>query len=66
LPAPAAALVDVCRRPRAAALTAASLRRLVQAGDALHAEPLEVNAARLLRRVEQQRGAIAAAQGERR
>lgn len=60
LPAPLAWLVDACRRPRLAALTAAALRDGVRLTGALRLAPVQLPLARLLRRVEQQRGAIAA------
>jgi glycosyltransferase involved in cell wall biosynthesis len=64
LPAPLGALVDACRRPRLGALVAALLQRAValsgRRGAALGARRVQLPLARLLRRVEQQRGAIAA------
>jgi hypothetical protein len=60
LPGPPAALVDLCRRPRAAALAAAALHRAVAFSGARGARRAQLPLARLLRRVEQQRGAIAA------
>jgi glycosyltransferase involved in cell wall biosynthesis len=64
LPRPLAALVDACRRPRLGALVAAVLHRAValsgRRGAGLGSRRVQLPLARLLRRVEQQRGAIAA------
>lgn len=58
LPAPVAALVRLCRRPRAAALVAAGLKQTVRAAVAVGSVRGAIVAAKLLRRVEQQRGAV--------
>jgi glycosyltransferase involved in cell wall biosynthesis len=60
LPGPLAALVDACRRPRVAAVTATTLHRAVAFSGARGWRRAQLPLARLLRRVEQQRGAIAA------
>ncbi|WP_272475080.1 glycosyltransferase family 2 protein [Baekduia alba] len=58
LPAPVAALVHLCRRPRAAALASAALTAGVRAATTAGNTRAALACARLLRRVEQQRGAI--------
>jgi glycosyltransferase involved in cell wall biosynthesis len=58
LPAPARAIVRAAGRRRAAAALSASLRGLVAVAGALHLWRVEDAAARLLRRVEQRRGAL--------
>jgi glycosyltransferase involved in cell wall biosynthesis len=58
LPAPLRAFVDVCRRPRAAALASGALTAGTRALGAAGQTRVQVPVARLLRRVEQQRGAI--------
>jgi glycosyltransferase involved in cell wall biosynthesis len=58
LPAPVALLVRICRRPRAAALVAAALTAGLRAASRAGNTAAAVRFARLLRRVEQQRGAI--------
>jgi glycosyltransferase involved in cell wall biosynthesis len=61
LPAPLRSWVLLCRRPRAARVSGAVLERLAQLGAGLRLGPLELAALRLLRRIEQQRGAVAGA-----
>jgi glycosyltransferase involved in cell wall biosynthesis len=58
LPAPLARFVDLCRRPRAAALASSALTAGTRALGAAGQTRVQVPVARLLRRVEQQRGAI--------
>jgi GT2 family glycosyltransferase len=58
LPSPAARLVRLGRRPRAGAALAGGLSALVRAAGRVRAWPAQLAAARLLRRLEQQRGAI--------
>jgi glycosyltransferase involved in cell wall biosynthesis len=58
LPGPVVALVRLCRRPRAAALAGALLTAGVRAAGAAGATQRQMTVARLLRRIEQQRGAI--------
>lgn len=58
LPAPLRALVDLCRRPRAAALASSALIAGTRALGAAGQTRAQLPVARLLRRVEQQRGAI--------
>jgi GT2 family glycosyltransferase len=65
LPGPLRAAVRLCRRPRAARLATAALERLARAGALVRAEPVELAALRLLRRIEQQRGAASAARAQR-
>jgi GT2 family glycosyltransferase len=60
LPAPAGAWLRLCRRPRAAAASSSLLRGGARAAGAARAWSAEELAGRLLRRVEQQRGALAA------
>jgi len=60
LPALARAFVRLARRPRGGALASAGLLGLAQAAGRLHLWRVETAAARLLRRVEQQRGALVA------
>jgi glycosyltransferase involved in cell wall biosynthesis len=59
LPAPLRRWLDICRRPRAAAASATALKRLTATAGRIGAAPVEEAAGRLLRRVEQQRGALA-------
>jgi GT2 family glycosyltransferase len=59
LPAPAAAWLRLCRRPRPAAASAGLLRAAVHAAGRARLFGPEELAGRLLRRVEQQRGAMA-------
>jgi glycosyl transferase family 2 len=61
LPAPAAAWLRLCRRPRPAAASAGLLRAAAVAAGRVRAFGAEELAGRLLRRVEQQRGALEAA-----
>jgi GT2 family glycosyltransferase len=61
LPAPAAAWLRVCRRRRPAAATAAVLRAATRAAGRMRAFRAEELGGRVLRRVEQQRGALEAA-----
>lgn len=65
LPGPLAALVDACRRPRLAAVVAAALAQAVQITGRAGLSSAQLPLARLLRRVEQQRGAIAIRRGRR-
>jgi GT2 family glycosyltransferase len=58
LPSPVGAWMRLCRRPRAAAGTSAVLRATARAAGRARAFPVEEVAGRLLRRVEQQRGAL--------
>jgi glycosyltransferase involved in cell wall biosynthesis len=58
LPAPLAVLVRLCRRPRAAAVVAALLKQAVRTAARLGNVRGAMVAAKLLRRVEQQRGAV--------
>jgi glycosyltransferase involved in cell wall biosynthesis len=58
LPRPAARLIHLARRPRAHGPLARSLAMLVQTAGWVRAWPAQDAAARLLRRLEQQRGAI--------
>jgi glycosyltransferase involved in cell wall biosynthesis len=58
LPAPLRGLVDLCRRPRAAALASTTLTAGTRALGAAGQTRVQLPVARLLRRVEQQRGAI--------
>jgi GT2 family glycosyltransferase len=60
LPAPAAAWLRLCRRPRPAAASSGLLRGAVRAAGRVRAFGAEELAGRLLRRVEQQRGALGA------
>jgi hypothetical protein len=62
LPAPAAQLVRLGRRRRASAALSGILTVGVRAAGGLRLWPAQLTAARLLRRVEQQRGAIDQAQ----
>jgi hypothetical protein len=62
LPAPAAHLVRLGRRRRASAVLSGMLTFGVRAGGRLRLWPAQLTAARLLRRLEQQRGAIDQAQ----
>jgi hypothetical protein len=62
LPAPAAHLVRLGRRRRAGAVLSGMLTFGVRAGGRLRLWPAQLTAARLLRRLEQQRGAIDQAQ----
>jgi GT2 family glycosyltransferase len=59
-PAPARGLLRLCRRPRAGRATAATLRWITAQAGRARAFRLEELSGRLLRRVEQQRGALAA------
>jgi glycosyltransferase involved in cell wall biosynthesis len=59
LPRPLRSWVLFCRRPRAARVSGAVLHRLAQLGAGLRFGSLELVALRLLRRIEQQRGAVA-------
>jgi GT2 family glycosyltransferase len=63
LPSPAAAWLRACRRPRLAGATAGALRAAAHAGGRMRAFRAEEAAGRLLRRVEQQRGALDMARG---
>lgn len=58
LPAPAQALVLACRRPRLAAWSARVLRAAALTAGRLRIWPAETAAVKLLRRLEQQRGAL--------
>ena len=58
LPAPLRGVVDLCRRPRAAALASGALTAGTRALGAAGQTRVQIPVARLLRRVEQQRGAI--------
>lgn len=60
LPAPLRGWLRLCRRPRAAAASARLLRELTRAAGLVRAHRAEELSGRLLRRVEQQRGALAA------
>ena len=60
LPSPVDVWVRLCRRPRAAAASSTVLRAAVRAAGLARAWGAEELAGRLLRRVEQQRGALAA------
>lgn len=59
LPRPLAALIDACRRPRVAATVSSALAQAVWITGRVGPRPAQLPLARLLRRVEQQRGAIA-------
>src|SRR5207248_7301899 len=59
LPWPARALLLACRRPRLAAGWAATLKAIVEVAGRLRLWPVETGALKLLRRIEQQRGALA-------
>jgi GT2 family glycosyltransferase len=61
LPAPAAAWLRLCRRPRVAAASSRVLRALTPAAGRARLRSAEEAAGRLLRRIEQQRGALEAA-----
>jgi GT2 family glycosyltransferase len=61
LPAPAPAWLRLCRRPRPAAASSGLLHGAVRAAGRMRAFGAEELAGRLLRRVEQQRGALGAA-----
>lgn len=65
LPRPLADLVRLSRRPRAYAATSAALVGLVRAAGTARLWPVQDYAARVLRRIEQQRGAIEQAAGRR-
>lgn len=65
LPGPVAELLSLCRRPRAHAAISASLARLVRVGGAVRLWLLQDYAARVLRRIEQQHGAIEQSRGRR-
>jgi len=58
LPRTLSRLVDLCRRPRAASAASVALQTLIAAAAMPGGEPVQDGAARLLRRIEQQRGAI--------
>lgn len=60
LPGPLRAWLRACRRPRAAALSAHTLKSLTMWCGNVGIHPLEEGAGKALRRVEQQRGALAA------
>jgi glycosyltransferase involved in cell wall biosynthesis len=60
LPRPLAAFVELCRRPRLARAASAALTLSVRLAGVVRARPIQLVAARLLRRIEQQRGAIEA------
>jgi glycosyltransferase involved in cell wall biosynthesis len=59
LPGPLRAVVLACRRPRTAAAGGALLGALARAAVVARAHPVETAALKLLRRIEQQRGALA-------
>lgn len=59
LPRPVARVVDACRRPRLGAAVSASLVQAVRVTGRVGPRSAQLPLARLLRRVEQQRGAIA-------
>jgi GT2 family glycosyltransferase len=65
LPEPVAAVVRLCRRPRAHAATSASLRRLIGLAGVARLWLVQDCAASLLRRIEQQQGAIEQSRGAR-
>lgn len=60
LPRPLREWLRLCRRPRAATATATALRAAAVSAGRMHAPGVEEAAGKLLRRVEQQRGALAA------
>jgi glycosyltransferase involved in cell wall biosynthesis len=65
LPGAAKRVVRAAARPRVHSIATGLLRRSVAAAGAVHAWPLQDAAAKLLRRIEQQRGAIELAAGRR-
>jgi glycosyltransferase involved in cell wall biosynthesis len=58
LPAPARALVLACRRPRLAARSCVALKAAAGLAGRLRLWPVETAAVKLIRRIEQQRGAL--------
>jgi glycosyltransferase involved in cell wall biosynthesis len=60
LPWPLGHWLRYCRRPRAAAMSSRTLQQVTRAAGRLHTHRLEELGGRLLRRVEQQRGALGA------
>lgn len=65
LPSPLPALIRLTRRPRAYVAVSRSLRRIVRTGGRIQLWTAQRAAARLLRRIEQQHGAIEQVRGRR-